>query len=552
MSDDEDAEWAGGASGSGRSSGSFGFSGASGSSTPQRPQLLRAAKAVAATRIKDTADLTRQWNAEVLIAEMERAQVRHVAAVVKKRARDTAVCTCCVSEIGPGDAAPVQPCKADPSVFVCADCVLGMAKAMVSDVVHTGTPITAAGVCMLHHTKTTCGAYTLKGIVALLRSLADPAADALVDTVLQCARDSGHKRFAAANPCARCVACPTCGVRLSVGPGLGAYVAVHVCESPVLTSVCITCDRTVAVDAGTVATRREPVPGPCHADCVSDFCVVPTKFTTHRCRPMLPFGDMLRTLRRTGGGGSSRSGIVLAKGVCRPAATTRGDLQYFQWVRGAVRAQVMESLAGVDPEAEGRALVLMSDAVAMEEAVQACVAMAGQQMDVCRPYLDFVYAAAMKQTCPTCGKDGVKDDMCTHISCCRMWCYGCGKALQDKKAHVCEFGLHMEAGRGPDGTICASSPGAAVAMFHIAKLLHYMRHWLCCVGVPRGIVTLRSHEQLGPCWVEYGHLLFANDEALKRWVVALQRNVGPDRFQAMFGVDFRAPCAFVCGDPDMK
>ena len=558
---------------------------------PERVRRHRVAKATAVVAIRETVALQRQWATEVFMSELEDAQRAFVRVATAAAAADVAAvaavaavapsgavtssmtCSCCMFSVED----VVQPCKADASIRVCQDCLTSMVAALVNDAVANGTPLPPQGTCMIHHGRTACAAYTTDAIQSMLvKSGEDKGSESLAAKLRACVVTTQHREFARAYPCAVRVKCPGgCDTELSVAPQEAvedggdhqqhpalfrpfAWVAVHppCMASARAAGVCTTCKAVVPLHPDVTGARAEALPLPSFPP--TGFLGVRSRYTCHACTPLPTLRGVVAAVKAVGGGGGgggvmTGSGLPplhLVRGVCKRVTGSDVDRPYFQWVRAAVKPQVLAALRAVDASLppDGYQLEIVLDAACLDRTFEAFVrddAALRRVVAVSRPYLDYMYETAMKQRCPGCGKDGTKDDMCTHISCCAMWCYGCGQALQDKVAHTCPFGLHMEEGRGPEGTICASSAAAAVRMFHVGKLVDVLWDWLCRVGVVRGVVLLRAHEQLGPCWVEYGHLLFVVYDVLRQWLQAMHRTLPRHKFVGIFGFDVDGLEAFV-------
>jgi hypothetical protein len=529
----------------------------------------RRAKVLAIEALHHTTATLREWRTEGLIVDMQRAQMAKPKA--KLKSSSVVSCTCCFMDFNPAMGGVCRPCLSNPDIAVCGDCVYGMAKSMVNDVVETGTLVTPGGTCMIHHGKAECAAYAVKDIIGILRSChggEDACGETVVRKLQSSVQDCGHKLFAIVHACTRVVQCPSCPAKVSVAPtpsaGSQAGALVVACKTCRSRWMCVTCG-----ECGDIGKEEKETGVVVDMDATTrhfggeDFVVLLHSDHALECRRLPTFYDILATLRA-----SCLASVLpvlpvlpvvpvlpvlpmLSTGsVCKPAASMPSDIAYFWWVYAAVKAQVIRHLERTDPDA-GRRHLQLKTPQKVEATHGALVKRAdvGFRLQMCFPYLDFVYEAAMKQRCPTCGKDGTKDDMCTHIACCNMWCYGCGAVLQNGVAHVCAFGLHMERDRGEDGSVHASSAEVAVSLFHRAKLVQYVRHWLACAGISRGMVAIRRHEHLGPWWVEYGHLVFDTSPKAKAWLLSAARSMHPDLFREIFG--FNSPAIALPPGPEV-
>eukprot|EP00475_Leptophrys_vorax_P036610 TRINITY_DN6219_c0_g1_i1.p1 TRINITY_DN6219_c0_g1~~TRINITY_DN6219_c0_g1_i1.p1 ORF type:complete len:651 (-),score=200.27 TRINITY_DN6219_c0_g1_i1:72-2024(-) len=107
--------------------------------------------------------------------------------------------------------------------------------------------------------------------------------------------------------------------------------------------------------------------------------------------------------------------------------------------------------------------------------------------DVYRQILECL-ARSSARTCPKCKFPGMKDLACTHITCdkcSQMWCYCCGRAIQDLPgqsfqhhnawtlhsppgADLCPMYLHYKYGEVPAGPDrMEGNPAVALAKFHL-------------------------------------------------------------------------------------
>jgi hypothetical protein len=531
--------------------------------TRPRSPIRRVAAEKAAVAISVYQRQLQQWKSEAFIENLRNAQIRQARrhggdvgmgwAVGDGGGLSDAVemgsgfmhvpeqpmlgtCTACMT---PGRIR-ARPCLAEATCAICEDCVVPMLTSMVDDI-RTGTRLTTEGTCMIHYGKAECAAYSVDAMIALVRdvveeeSLADDMVAALRAAVAHCA----HAMFAIEHACTRVIACRDCGRRVSMAPSpapqsLSLVLKCRYCFGAEAT--CVTCGVT---DVPTpLTTEWHDIDDTVHVALGHENFLCTSCPEGHPCKPLPSFDTIVRMLKCPGdtrpppacdGAGEHH---VDGRNLRNPVDPV--DVQYFVWVMGAVQTQVDAHVDRVDPMSRHRTLRLPPAARLQATYVDCQHPEWRVKAKACGPFLDHIYEAAMKQKCPTCGKDGTKDDKCTHITCCKLWCYGCGHVLAKAVTHVCEFGLYMDRDRGPDKSICASSPEAAVRLFHSAKLVLYARHWLACVGVARGIQVLLQHEHLGPWWREYGCLVFSSD-VKKRWLVEMSRTLDACSFFAIFG-----------------
>lgn len=382
-----------------------------------------------------------------------------------------------------------------------------------------------AGVCLSHMSKS-CAKYDASTLLTVLEShrVSKPTLAALRVKVGQ----ARHKTRLLTEPTALLAVCGTCGKTGSVSmPDRTKYVkdpfvVCTTCSSSSTATAaaaankhgiwCLSCQTTVngravpykpsvracaGFEFVTVAQYYTVVAGAC-----ADFA--PNSAAHHRrCGRVYDLSGMVKQIQSAKLYSMPAGSVPSCVGATRHARIATPSGRFVSWAFGVTAAPPV----GVESK----------DSLTLPSAKELLHTLRGLFLSYNMPdaqgasvhTLNILYERAFSQQCFKCGKTGVKDTHCTHITCCGgVWCYVCEQRVG--KAHKCPVNLERgDLTRYESGQLLSAVD--AVTWFHVAKLARYARSWLCTVGVTHGLFTLLTHSSWSVFLAQHAQLVFHTD-----------------------------------------
>ncbi len=421
-------------------------------------------------------------------------------------------CSVCLDELAPGDFY-LSLCAHQPSLRMCSTCAATAHAMLCAE--SADTPSLAVGWC-LHHMRTGCAAYHGRALIAEFSVCFD------VEKLLFATRCREHTLFRRRRIGAVQVTCPGCYAAASVTRDWVDHHAEHERDSSVVMCrtcsahvICVKCldvwdardvAATEVIDGGLVISAADPFVEVAFDDASFHVCA-------KHALPSVPQAvtDLFLKSHTCGGATHRNKHIPTPRpATFSPVVLTAPCETFFAWAL-ALHVDTLTPIFDAHYNMADNEIVSWSVNSAMVYR-RLNAAPDADLMDVVLPVLDALYDVGIRQVCPRCGYTGVKDDKCTHMSCCHSWCYVCeGELLTGSGPTRCARNCPLLLERA---TLAATDAQSHVTqdeandLFHKAKLCVLGSFWLRLCGLTRGVYSLMKHPYWEGVWHEFGARMF--------------------------------------------